>query len=148
MSNFQNQYGEVIDAPIYDSIATMYGSLSPMDVRLVPMWVAAAREADEREYCHVYDNIAETVGAPSRDDLREAGYLDSDFDVEATRTVTLTVTLSATTTYTAARPGDVRRNITADDFGEVDQYDLREAISNGNYTVDDDNIEVDSVERQ
>jgi hypothetical protein len=122
-------------------------SLTASDVRHLPLWIAAARAADEADHCGEYDQIARAVGGPSRDDLRDAGFLDSTFTVEGTREVTLTVRIPFTSEYTAARPGDVRRNFDSDELGEVDMYDVREAINNFAYTVDSDDIEIDDVTR-
>lgn len=51
------------------------GDISADDSRLTSIWVKAAEEADRQGYCSVYDGIASTVGAPTRDELKEQGYL-------------------------------------------------------------------------
>jgi hypothetical protein len=47
------------------------------DPRLIDIWVSAAEEANSRGYCEVYDAIASHVGAPTRDELREMGHLQT-----------------------------------------------------------------------
>lgn len=135
-------YGSPVDAVESYAEATW----SPTDVRHLPLWIAAARAADDADHCGEYDAIAINVGGPTRDDLRNAGLLDSEFTVTGTRTVTVTFTVPFEATYTAARPGDVRREFSTDELGDFDMYAIRNAAYN-EYSVDDDDIEIDSVER-
>jgi hypothetical protein len=136
-------YGSPVDVA---ALPQYLDGFQPLDVRHLPLWIAAARAADDADHCGEYDAIASAVGGPTRDDLRSAGLLDSDFTVTGTRTVTVTVTVPFTTTYTAARPGDVRRGMEISDLGDVDGYDLRQAIYS-DFTVESDDFEIDEVER-
>jgi hypothetical protein len=137
-------YGSPVDV---GALPQYLDGFTPMDVRHLPLWIAAARAADEADHCSEYDGIAIAVGGPTRDDLRNAGLLDSTFLVTGTRTVTLTVSIPFSTEYTAARPGDVRREFEIDELGDVDGYDIREAIYR-DFTVESDDFEIDEVERQ
>jgi len=145
MFTWTDQYGTPVTyTPTADDVSD-----SPLgsDVAFLPILIAAARAADDAGYCPVYDEIARTIGGPTRDELREAGLLDTVFTVEGTRTVTLTVRIPFSSEYTAARPGDVRRNFDADELGEVSHYDIRDALTNYAYDISEDDIEIDSVER-
>jgi hypothetical protein len=146
MFTFTDAYGNPVDTAVIQERAERE-THNGADIRNLPLWIAAAREAQERDYCHVYDSIAEAIGGPSRDDLATMGVLDTTFTVEGTRTVTIRVTIPFSTEFTAARPGDVRREFTIEELGDVDSYELADAIRNGNYNEDDDEYEIDSVER-
>jgi hypothetical protein len=145
MFTFTDQYGNAVN-DAYLSQHVDESAFRPADVRHLALWIAAARAADDADHCGEYDAIAINVGGPTRDDLRNAGLLDSEFTVRGTRTVTVTVTMPFETTYTAARPGDVRRNFDADELGDIDMYSLREALFS-DYTVDSDDVEIDDVTR-
>lgn len=93
MYQFTNRFGETVDAPSLDNIGEAVGS----DVRNLPLWVAAATEAEARNFCDHYDQIASAVGGPSRDDLRTLGLLPLDFGVMLTRRVPVTVYVTQTT---------------------------------------------------
>lgn len=68
------------------------------------MWVKAAKEADARDYCSVYDGIATAAGAPTRDELREQGLLTVDY--------VISVDISYRATFT----------VTADSASEAEDY--------------------------
>jgi hypothetical protein len=143
MFTWTDQYGTPVTyTPTSDDIRPILGT----DVAHLNVWVAAAQAAIEADFCSEYDRMARIIGAPTRDDLRDAGLLDTEFTVTGTRTVTITVEIPFSTTYTAARPGDVRREFSVEELGDVDGYDLREAIYR-DFTVDSDDFEIDEVER-
>jgi hypothetical protein len=135
--------GYPVPTPDADALAPLVAS----DVQHLALWVRAAHVANDRDYCHVYDEIASTVGGPTRDELASMGLFDSEFEVTGTRTVTITVRMPFSTTYSAARPGDVRREFSLDDLGDIDSYDLAQAVRDGEWSEESDDIEVDSVER-
>jgi hypothetical protein len=143
MFTWTDQYGTPVTyTPTPEDIRPILGT----DVAHLNVWVAAAQAANEADFCPEYDRMARIIGAPTRDDLASAGLLDSEFTVRGTRTVTVTVTIPFETTYSAARPGDVRREFSADDLGDVDGYEVREAIYR-DFAVDSDEVEIDEVER-
>jgi hypothetical protein len=142
MFQFTDTYGYPVDAP--SEVDTARGS----DVRYLPILLAAAREADEAGYCEVYDNIATSIGGPTRHDLREMGLLTRSFDVTVTRTVRVyfDVDQSTTVTVDAARPAEAREQVEGGnvelDWPELTGYDMRyESISE----EDETDFEVDSV---
>lgn len=172
MFQFTND-GEAVNVDVA-SIEAQVESLDGSDLQYLPIMVRAAVEADRAGYCHVYDEIASSVGAPTRDELKEAGLLPLDrFTVNVTRTVRVNVgEIDVPVSFTvrdveALRPGDIR-----DDFRRSDAVNerieaawqeqfaddtvtgvfVRNAINYyGRYATveqDGDEIEVTSVERQ
>lgn len=49
------------------------------DPRLLQFWIKAAREATDAGYCPEYDRIADAAGGPTRNELREQGYLSQNY---------------------------------------------------------------------
>lgn len=116
------------------------------DIRLLPLMLEAARTAESEEYCYQYDRISEQIGSWTRDELRNAGLLTSDFVVRGTRQITMTVTVPWAVTVTATRPADIRNGDVDLDI-DISEYDIRQAISNGDWTEDDTSDDIDEVER-
>jgi hypothetical protein len=66
-------------ARLRDVVRTLnYAATDPIDAddaRLIEtVWLPAAREATRRDYCEVYDQIASSVGGPTRAQLVDKGY--------------------------------------------------------------------------
>lgn len=118
------------------------------DLRLLPLMLRAAEAAEENEFCDQYDRIADAIGTWTRDELREAGLLVTNYTVtgEATVTLTLTVPWSYTAEFSSE---DAARDADPSDYIDIDMYDLSQQVRNSmrsdDVTVDD--WSVDSVER-
>jgi hypothetical protein len=110
----------------------------------------AAREADDAGYCEVYDNIAASIGGPTRQDLRDLGLLTRSFDVEVSRSVTVSFVIEQSTTVQvdAANPAAARESIedgdTEVEWPELDYYTVRDSMNRYSdiEVGDDDGIEV------
>jgi hypothetical protein len=143
MFQFTDTYGYAVDAP--SDVRPALGS----DVTYLPILLAAAKEADEAGYCEVYDNIAQAIGGPTRQDLRDAGLLTRAFTVEVSRTVRVYTdhTQSTSVTVDAANMREAREQVEEGnvelDWPSVDGADVR---YNG-FDIDDDDAseEVDRV---
>ena len=142
------QFTDNLGTPVYDALVAERATLPlvPSDVAHLPLWISAAQAADEAGYCPVYDEIARTVGGPTRQDLRDAGLLTRNFTVEVTRNVRVYVDLAQSTSVTvdAANLADAREmveeGIVEIDWPEVSGYDLRYE------TVEVDDSSEDDVE--
>jgi hypothetical protein len=124
MFQFTDNYGTpVYDAMVVASNATL--DLNPRDITHLPLWVAAAKAADDAGYCPVYDEIASTVGGPTRADLRELGVLTRRFNVEVTRNVRVYVDLaqSATVEVEAISLAEARSQV-EDGYAEIEWPDV------------------------
>lgn len=110
------------------------------DPRLENIWAEAAIEARRRDYCSEYDAIAETVGAPTRDELAERGLLNIRYRVTTRIAYELDLTIEATGSLDAMRKIDDLSNaaileLIADEHGAsldgldsyLDGWDAREA---------------------
>lgn len=65
------------------------------DPRMRHIWVAAARAAQESDYCTEYDRIVYAVGGVTREDLSFAGELDRTYRVRTHVTVEVHLTIDA-----------------------------------------------------
>jgi hypothetical protein len=92
MFAFTNRFGDTIDTPALDDLAT----LEPTDVKYLPLWVQAAVTAEENNFCEYYDRLAASMGGPTRDDLKAAGLLPAHYAVTLTRRVPVTVWIAQT----------------------------------------------------
>lgn len=117
------------------------------DVRLLPLMIEAARIAESEEFCYQYDRIASLIGTWTRDELREAGLLDSDYRIEGTRTLTVTVTLPFAYTGTFSSEGDARESDPCDYLGDIEREDLLDAIRYHSWDVTNDDHDIESVAR-
>lgn len=84
------------------------------DPRLTPIWDRAHEAADEAGYCGVFDELMDTIGAPTRE-------RDYTVDLDITMTVSVPVT---------ARPADVESNGSSEFSNNIDGSDVDEAIRN------------------
>jgi len=142
------QDGYTVEAATVADRATQ--PFTPTDVRHLPLWIAAAQAADEAGYCPVYDEIASTVGGPTREDLRDAGLLQRNFQVVFERTVPVTIIVSqqVTQTVSAANMAEARSafedgNVDIDWPDLNDYYAVRDAQDRyGDIEVNDDDEEV------
>lgn len=142
--------GETVPTPSRHDLPEAVGS----DVRYLPILIAAANEANERGYCPVYDQIAQAIGGPTREQLQDLGLLaprERDFTVSGTRRVTVELSIPFSITVTAESADDIHDgNIDLDDYldGTLSGYDIADAIDNrAYYSVEDDNgYEIDYVE--
>ncbi len=107
----------------------------PNDSRVRHIWVAAARAADEENFCGEYDRLAEALGVPTRDDLREAGELDSTYTVRTL--VTIEVNLEVETSSEDAA---------IDAIDRLSIAELREKL--GNVCEEVHQTEIDSWDAQ
>lgn len=117
------------------------------DLRLLGLMIRAARVAESEDFCYQYDRIAEMLGTWTRDDLREAGLLDTDYTVTGTRTVTLTVNLPFSFTANFASAEQAEQADPEDYAGEVTRDDLWEHIRYNSVDWEVDETEVSDVER-
>lgn len=110
-------------------IARLSGPVAADDDRLTPIWVSAAEEANRQGYCSVYDGIAQHVGAPSRDELSEMGYLSHDYRVEVRFEGTTYITVEAASAEEAI--SEVRDNWDYADIAreieDIDDFRVRSA---------------------
>lgn len=105
------------------------------DPRMRHVWVAAALVAEQEEYCGQYDAIVETVGGPSRQELRDAGDLDRSFRVRTHITIEVWLEINAYSEDDAIRrvdslyPADVREHLEGHslDDADLESWDAREA---------------------
>lgn len=151
MYTFTDSYGNTI-TPDADAIRniTEHGFLAS-DVRHLPVLLKAANAADDAGYCSVYDDIARNIGAPTRDDMREAGLLQRTFTVTGSRTVTVSfdIDIPFEVEVEASRPADIRDgDIDLNDYFESDSITgetIRDAVNRyayfdaeveGSYEVD------------
>lgn len=100
-------------------------------------------EAEKRGWCSEFDEIIDEVNAklpaPFQLPVRER-----DFNVSWTETYTITVQRSATVT---ARNEDQACDLASEMYcGEADEYEMRDAISYGNYEFSDDNSDYEAEE--
>lgn len=65
------------------------------DPRMLQVWIDAARAADDANRCHEYDDLVERIGGPTRDTLREQGYLDRSYRVRTHVTFEFFLTVEA-----------------------------------------------------
>lgn len=65
------------------------------DIRMRHIWIAAARAAQDEEYCDQYDMIASLVGGVTREELRDAGDLDRTYQVRTHITVEVNLLFEA-----------------------------------------------------
>ncbi|WP_100812134.1 hypothetical protein AB2L57_01720 [Microbacterium sp. HA-8] len=105
------------------------------DPRMRHIWVAAALVAEQEEYCGQYDAIIDTVGGPSRQDLRDAGDLDRSFRVRTHITLEVWLEINAYSEDDAIRRvdslylADVREHLESHslDDADLESWDAREA---------------------
>lgn len=98
--------------------------LTTDDRRVWDIFGKAAAEADRQGYCSVYDQISAAVGIPNRDELREAGYLESptwDVEFRVTSSAYVTVTVNAANYDEAAR--NARNEFSENDLLELADFD-------------------------
>jgi hypothetical protein len=101
------------------------------------------QESNDRNWCHEFDEII--------DDVNNAlpGWLqlptrEREYEVRWTETYTITVSRSTTVT---AHNDEQACEIAADSYvGEADDYEIRDAISCGNYEFSDDNGDFEAEE--
>jgi hypothetical protein len=147
MYTFTSYGRDLTDEP---TTVTAYAeeSLSASDVRHLPLWLAAAQNADEAGYCEVYDRIASEVGGPTRHDLREAGLLKSTFTVTGYRQVTVTVEVPFSVEVEATRPADIRNDhdLVEAVLGSISGWDVRDHVD-GYESVEADDLILTGIER-
>lgn len=112
--------------------------VSARDPRARHIWIAAARAAIDDDYCQQYDNIADSVGGFTRDELRDGGWLDQTYRVRTLVTIELHLDIDASSEDQAIDRIDdlghhelatrLRHEFgTAADQFEVESWDAREA---------------------
>ena len=116
------------------------------DIRLLPLMVKAARTAESEDYCYQYDTIAEAIGTWTRDELREAGMLDTDYSVSGYRRVTVTMTIPFSYTGSFSSREDAEQS-DPDDFDELTDSDVQEYMRYNSFDVEVDDTTIDSVDR-
>lgn len=100
-------------------------------------------EAEKRNWCSEFDEIIDNVNAslPGQFQLPTR---EREYNVSWTETYTITVQRSATVT---ARDGDNACDLASEMYsGEADDYEIRDAISYGNYEFRDDNGDFEAEE--
>lgn len=101
------------------------------DLRVRHIWIKAAREAQNADYCREYDRIAEAVGGIDRDTLRSDGELDESY------LVTTHITIEVSLPIQACDADDA-----VDKIDHLSTYELRELATENGYGIGD--VEVDS----
>lgn len=86
------------------------------------------QEAIDRGWCSNYEDVMESI----KGELEVAEIPDREREFEVSWTEVYTVTVFRSTTVNAADAEDAQSQ--AEDYDTADTYDLREAITNGNYT--------------
>lgn len=99
-------------------------TFSSYDERMRPMFLEAARTANDNDFCGEYDRIAESLGAPGRDELFSREYTFS-VRVEVTRTVYVNVSATGSDE--------------SDAWDSIEDDEIRE-------TLDSDDVEYDDIE--
>lgn len=107
------------------------------DRRMRHIWIAAARAAQDEDYCEQYDHIADTVGGITRDELRDSGDLDRTYRVRTHVTVEVTLPIDAADDDAAVSRLDglswsefqqlLREHATVLDDFSLESWDAREA---------------------
>ena len=100
-------------------------------------------EAEKRNWCSEFDEIIDDVNAalPGHFQLPTR---EREYTVSWSETYTVTVRRSATVT---ARDGDQACDAVSELYsGEADEYEMRDAISMGNYEFSDDNSDYEAEE--
>ena len=105
------------------------------DPRVRHIWIAAARVAEDEDYCSQYDRIVELAGGPTRDELRDAGDLDRSYRVRTLVTVEVWLNIDAASEDRAIRAidhldtselRDKLQGVGLDDV-DLEEWDAREA---------------------
>jgi len=138
------QFTDSYSTPVFDAVVAdaATGTFVASDVRLLPVWVAAAKAATEEGFCPEYDRLAASLGAPNRSDLSQAGLLQRSFTITLTRRVEVTgyVSQEVEVEVEASSPAEAREEYYAGnvevDWPEWSHYDIE------NPEEGDDEVEI------
>ena len=143
MYEFTNRYGDAVevDAEVQRQRAE---EMTVTDVAFLPVLIKAANEATRRDLCSVYDDVATSIGAPTRAELAEAGLVKSRWLVEATREVQVTFTVTQRISeIVTAFAGDAQDEAVGIFPETIMGSDIREAINryaDYEYEVEDETV--------
>lgn len=100
------------------------------------------QESNDRNWCSEFDEIIDDVNSALPDWLH-LPTRERDYTVSWTETYYITVSRSTTVT---ARTEEHACDLVSDMVGEADDYEMRDALSYGNYEFSDDNSDFEAEE--